>query len=131
MNDNTKNQEQIAAGIQPVFVPYYVLHAIMEPLHMNDKAWTDKLHDVWRAGVCSPDSIILDVKKFDERGKQTGNNVKRLLMPNKLASWMVECSAARGIPFTMDQALDLARGRSNYGAGLVVGGRIISFPKGD
>ncbi len=114
MDPNTQIA-QIAEGVTPSFVTFAALRDAMLPLHQGDKALIDRLHDVWRLGAPSPGSWVRDPAHFDERSEQVGNYVARLILPTKLATWIVEVSAIRGYPFHMRQALNIVYGRADYG----------------
>ena len=101
---------------QPLQVTFVELREALAPLHLHDKAFVDRLHDVWKQGAPTPDSIIRDPKGYDERKRQLGNVEKRLVFPTPLAQWLVEVSAARGMPYTMSQALKIVDGNAEtYG----------------
>lgn len=88
-------------------------------LHVNDPAAVKRLHDVWLEGAPSPDSVVkgYEYRGFDERKRQAHARVKRVVLPNALAQWIVEQSAARGMPMTPAQAYNIACGKVDYGQG--------------
>jgi hypothetical protein len=88
-------------------------------LHQGDKDAIDRLHDIWRRGVATPESIILahEYKGFDERQKQAHARVRRIVLPKDFAQWLVDESARRGMPMTPSQAYNIACGKIDYGFG--------------
>lgn len=102
-------------SIMPLMVPFYVLAAAMAPLHMWDTRYLSTLHDVWKCGAPTPDSIIRNARGYDERKVQPGNVERRIILPSRLAVWIVEMSAIRGYPYTYRQALNMALGQADYG----------------
>ena len=93
-------------------VTFAELRDALAPLHLGRRAWVDALHDVWKQGAPSPDSRILVPNGYDERQTQPGNVEKRVVLPAPLAQWMVQVSAARGMPYTLAQALSAVSGES-------------------
>ena len=104
----------IQAG-KPLVVTFVELRDALTPLHLGRKPWVDSLHDVWKQGAPSPDSRILAPNGYDERRTQAGNVEKRLVLPAPLAAWIVQVSAARGIPYTLGQALSIVEGNADFG----------------
>lgn len=107
--------EQLLDAIPAKFSSYRELAVAMYPLHMGDQAELDKLHDIWRMGVPSPNSMVTSEhvrRGYDER---RDDNIRRLLMPRQLIAWMVDASAKRGMAFTWAQAYSLFNGNANYG----------------
>ncbi len=96
-------------------VTFVELRDALAPLHLGRKPWVDSLHDVWKQGAPSPDSRILVPEGYDERQTQPGNVEQRLVLPTPLAQWIVQISAARGIPYTFGQALSIFAGQAQYG----------------
>jgi hypothetical protein len=96
-------------------VTFAELREALAPLHLGRKSWVDALHDLWKLGAPSPDSRILMPKGYDERQRQPGNVEKRLVLPTPLAQWIVQVSAARGIPYTFAQAVHMLAGQADYG----------------
>ena len=88
-------------------------------LHQGDKEAIARLHDVWRQGAPTPDSIIHghEYKGFDERQRQAHARVARIVLPKDFAQWLVEESARRGMPMTPSQAWNIANGKVDYGFG--------------
>lgn len=98
-----------------LLVTFAELRDAFAPLHLGHRPWVDSLHDLWKLGAPSLDSRIHEPKGYDERKAQHGNVEKRLVLPTPLAQWMVEISAARGIPYTFAQALSIFAGQPHYG----------------
>lgn len=101
---------------KPLVTSFPDLCKALEALHRWEKARVASLHDVWLQGAPSPDSIIRVPAHFDERKRQPGNVVKRIVFPTPLAQWIVDVSAARGMPLTMRQGLAMVEGKEDYGA---------------
>lgn len=59
-----------------------------------------RLHDIWKMGAPTPDSIILDPKKYDERHV---NTVRRIIPSVWLHPFIKEIAARRGIPLTQSE----------------------------
>ena len=104
-----------SVAITPLMVTFYDLATAMRTLHMWDTRYIDTLHDVWKCGAPTPDSIIRNARGYDERVPQRGNVERRIVLPTKLATWIVEMSALRGYPYTFRQALNIATGQADYG----------------
>ena len=102
-----------------IICAFWELVASTVSLHANDPAAISRLHDVWREGMPSPESIIHahEYKGFDERLQQKHASVRRIVLPKGLAQWIVEQSAARGMPMTPTQAYNIACGKVDYGQG--------------
>lgn len=98
-----------------VSVTFKELSDALMPLHMHEKRWVDALHDVWKQGAPTPDSIIRNPRDYDERFKQRGNVEKRLLLPTPAAAWIMQVSAARGHPYSYRQAIAILKGEPDYG----------------
>ncbi len=92
-------------------VTFVELRDALAPLHLGRKSWVDSLHDVWKQGAPSPDSRVLVPDGYDERQTRPGNVEKRLVLPTPLAGWIVQVSAARGMPYTLAQALSVVAGQ--------------------
>lgn len=100
---------------EPLLVTFVELREALAPLHLHDRACVDRLHDVWKLGAPLPDSIIRQPAGYDERKTQPGNRERRIVFPTPLAAWVVEVSAARGMPYTLSQALRIVDGETDYG----------------
>lgn len=99
---------------KPIICTFHELAAALEPLHQGDKADISRLHDIWRLGAPTPDSIIRNPKDYDERKRQRGNLEKRIVFPTTLVQWIQDVSARRGFPYNEKQALALAEGKPVY-----------------
>lgn len=90
-----------------------------QSLHLGDRAHINRLHDVWKLGALTPDSVVKghEYLGMDERQQQRHVRVRRIVLPSKLAEWMVDVSKARGMPYTYSQAYNIACGREDYGMG--------------
>src|SRR5688572_4992993 len=100
--------------IKPLFVSFRQLRDAFMMLHLGDMSMIADLHDVWKQGAPSPDSIIRHPKEYDERKRQAGNVEKRLILPTVLMGWILTASQKRGIPFSAAQAAALLEGRVQY-----------------
>lgn len=104
-------------GERPFFVTFYELASALYSLHGGDRALLADLHDVWKKGAPSPDSIIRNPRGFDERGASEadrGNVVKRLIFPSALVWWIREASVRLGHPYSIEQCFAMARGEAVY-----------------
>lgn len=99
----------------PIFVTFRELTAVLAPLHLGVQADLDRLHDIWKQGAPSPDSVIRTPARYDPRVGQAGNVEKRLMLYTQLAQWIVDVSARRGFPYTLKQTVNLLHGRADYG----------------
>lgn len=97
-------------GIKPVFVTFHDLSAAMADLHVWNAGLVAQLHDVWLMGAPSPASIVRNPKGYDPRVQQKGNFEARLILPTKLAEWIMVATAARGMPVTIKQAANIVMG---------------------
>lgn len=104
----------VTHDIPPVFVAFVDLRNAFYPLHHGDHDMVSDLHDVWKAGAPSPDSIIRNPKEYDERKRQAGNVEKRLILPTLLMGWIVNASNKRGMPLSAAQAAALIDGQVRY-----------------
>lgn len=100
---------------KPLLVTFADLRDALQSLHLNQKVWVDALHDVWKQGAPTPDSIIRDPRGYDERRRQLGNVEKRIVLPTPLAQWIMQVSAARGTPFNFKQAMRMVNGEADFG----------------
>lgn len=117
MNPSTQLQSRLNAG-QPLIVSFLDLVTALAPLHHNERPHVDTLHDLWKRGAPTPDSIILNPKGYDPRKVQAGNVVKRILSPLQVAEWIKDVSTAHGMPLDLRQCLNILDGREDYGADL-------------
>lgn len=96
--------------MKPLVCTFLDLAHAFQTLHMWDKRYVSRLHDVWKLGAPTPDSRILVPSEYDERKRQPGNVEKRVVFPSKLAQWILETSAARGTPYTPAEASRIING---------------------
>jgi hypothetical protein len=99
---------------KPIITTFHELAAALEPLHQGDKADIARLHDIWKAGAPTPDSIIRNPKNYDERKRQAGNRERRIVFPTALVQWVQDVSTRRGFPYNEKQALALLEGKPVY-----------------
>lgn len=99
-----------------MFVTFAELRDALAPLHLNERSHVSTLHDVWKQGAPSPDSIIRNPKGYDPRLRQPGNLEKRLILPLRLAAWIQDVSGKRGMALTLRQALNMIAGEADLGA---------------
>lgn len=99
-------------------VTFYELSEALAPLHQWRRADVSRLHDVWKLGAWTPDTVVL-TRTFDERAplKPEQGVVRRIVLVEPLAQWIVETARARGIGVSLEAARLIASGR-----GLEVGG---------
>lgn len=104
-----------------IMCEFHELVAALEPLHLNEPAHVARLHDIWRMGMSTPESIVdgngYKASGFDERKPQAHARVRRIVLPHQFAEWIVDVSRLRGIPFTPAQALNIALGKADFGLG--------------
>ena len=94
---------------------------IMSGLHLWIQSDIDLLVDIWNASA--PDMnmsqngrLLVGLKHYDPR---KDNITKRYVLPNSLANWIKDASEKRGYPFTYEQAMNLVKGRKDYGRGQI------------
>lgn len=102
--------------IPPLAVTFAQLSDAMQPLHLGDKAWLGRLHDVWKRGAWTPESGLYAPAVFDERQADAvnaaqGNNIRRVLALGALAEWIEDAARARGIPISPELARLVAAGK--------------------
>lgn len=100
-------------GGEPVVVSFRALAAATAVFHHWERRWLDALHDVWKRGAPTPDSIIRHPQGYDERQDQPGNTVTHIIPPPLLAQWLHDVSAARGMPLDMRQCLNMTQGKTD------------------
>lgn len=106
-------------GLKALVVSWLDLYNALFDLHKGAKVYVDQLHDIWKFGAPSPDSIIRDPRHYDERLRQRGNVEKRVVFPTPLARWIEQTSAAWGHPYTHRQAMNMLYGVPDYGLDIV------------
>ncbi len=100
--------------MNPDFVTFIELATAFRALHQFDPKMVSDLHDVWKEGAPSLDSIIRNPTHYDERQSQAGNVEKRLILPTKLMDWIIDVSNKRGMPLSDAQAAALVEGKVQY-----------------
>lgn len=116
--------------LRPLVCTYRELAGALAPLHGGDAGLLAGLHDIWLEGAPTPDSIIRNPRGYDPRLYQPGNVERRLVLPNKLAAWVQQASAQRGMPLAARQAYNLIAGHADYGVDLHNQPLLISLPGG-
>lgn len=97
--------------IKPLSLTFRELRDVFAPLHLFDPVMVDDLHDIWKMGAPTPDSIIRDPREYDERRRQPGNFEARLILPTQLMKWILSATAKRGMPISAAQAAALLEGK--------------------
>ena len=77
----------------------------LRSVHMNNKTDIDTLHDLWLLGAPTPDSRLLDMKAYDPRLYQPANVEKRIIIPEKLATWIEETAKSNGLEYRAGDGL--------------------------
>ena len=111
----TQNQPKI----DMILVSCPNLLNIMSALHMWIDADVDLLVDIWNASAPEMtmnhnQKLLVGLKHYDPR---KDNITKRYVLPNSLATWIKDASERRGFPFSYEQAINLVKGRKDYGRG--------------
>lgn len=81
----------------PLVVTWPQLEAAFARLHLGEKRYVDALHDIWLRGTPTPDSIVRVPLHYDERKRQPGNVVRRIVPESAVRAWAEDVGAARGI----------------------------------
>lgn len=97
-----------------LIVTWIELSAAFAPLHLNEKAYVDRLHDIWRNSVIAPTWNVEPGRVYDERKPKHGENFKVIVSPMALATWICEVSEKRGFPYSQRQALKIIMGEADY-----------------
>lgn len=110
-----QNQQQI----EMILVSCPDLLNIMSGLHLWLQSDTDILVDIWNASapemkLDQNQKLLVGLKHYDPRKDII---TKRYILPNSLANWIKDASERRGYPFTYEQAMNLVKGRKDYGRG--------------
>lgn len=100
---------------KPLICTFMQLSAALAPLHLWNPGYVADLHDVWKKGAPTPNSIIRNPKDYDERKQQAGNYEARIVFPSLLAQWIENVATARGIPCTPQQAFLAVMGHADIG----------------
>ena len=108
---------------QPVICTFRMLSFALAPLHVWNLADVDRLHDVWKMGAPTPDSIVRNPVGYDPRKAQQGNVEKRIVLPSALEQWVQDVATRRGISATYEQAAGLI---DALGRGFDAGSQVMS-----
>lgn len=79
----------------------------LKAIHQWHKADVDRLHDVWKRGAPTPDSIVRNPKGYDPRKEQSGNVEKRIVIPTALSEWVADTATRRGLAISPTDAVQL------------------------
>lgn len=79
----------------------------LKVIHQWRKADVDRLHDVWKRGAPTPDSIVRNPKGYDPRKNQPGNVEKRIVIPNALSEWVADTATRHGQAISPTDAVQL------------------------
>jgi len=114
-----KETELLGVG-KPLVCSFRALADALAPYHRWERHWVDSLHDIWKQGAPTPDSIIRTPRGYDERKDQrkAGNFERRIVFPTPLAQWLQQVTRARGEPLAWRQCLNIVEGRTDYGLDL-------------
>lgn len=96
--------------VQPLICTFRQLARTMLPLHQMERRYLDTLHDVWRRGAPTPNSIIRRPKNYDERLRQRGNYEARIVPAPWVAAWVRDVATERGFPIDDALALKIMEG---------------------
>ncbi len=100
----------------PLICTWLELTAAFSPLHMDDPADVNRLHDVYVNSVPAPSyRVELPGQSFDERNPRPGDHLKHVINPLALAKWIEEVSIKHGFPYTARQALNMINGVEDFG----------------
>lgn len=95
---------------KPLITTFRDLAHNLAPLHQWFPADVDNLHDIWKAGAVTPNSIVRMPKNYDPRKFQPGNFEARIIIPSMLTQWVVDVCKRRGITPEVGQALVTGKG---------------------
>lgn len=90
---------------KPLIITFYNLARNLAPLHLWHKTAVDDLHDIWKKGAPTPNTIVRNPAGYDPRKKQPGNYEARIIIPSMLTQWVVDVCKSRGITPEVGQAL--------------------------
>lgn len=102
---------------KPIICTWLQLCHSLKALHHYEKAYVDRLHDIWKLGAPTPTSRVINLKGYDPRIPQVGNHEARIVFPKKLAEWVTDAAKTRGIEMTPAQARQLLDGLGRILAG--------------
>jgi hypothetical protein len=99
-----------------LIVTWLELVTIFYPLHLGEKAYIDRLHDVYSKSAISPTwNVLIPGQSYDERAPRPTENFKVIMNPIELIRWIRDTSAARGFEYSERQAANLIAGVEDYG----------------
>lgn len=81
----------------------------LKAIHQWRKADVDRLHDIWKQGAPTPDSIVRNPVGYDPRINQAGNVEKRIVLPTPLADWVRDVATRSGLAISPADAVQLVR----------------------
>lgn len=81
----------------PLIVTFAALCQLFAWLHGWEQRHVNTLHDTWLRGTPTPDSIVRVPLHYDERKRQPGNVVRRIVPESAVRAWAEDVGAARGI----------------------------------
>lgn len=90
---------------EPLIVNLNELLVVYSNLILGERKWINLLHDVWKMGAPLPST----------NPHIAEGNIKRVMSPFRLAYWLKDITAARGMPLTIKQALNILEGIPDYG----------------
>lgn len=90
---------------KPIIATFPQLAASLQSLHFWHKERVSELHDIWKKGAPTPNSIIRAPKHYDPRKVQPGNYEARIVFPNLLLKWVRERAKAQGAALTDQQII--------------------------
>ena len=82
---------------RPLVCTFAELADMLVSLHHWDKSALSDLHDIYKVGAPAPNAIVRNPHGFDERKRQPGNYVPRIIFPSLLGAWVAQQAARRGL----------------------------------
>jgi hypothetical protein len=82
---------------KPLIITFRDLAHKLAPLHLWHKTAVDDLHDIWKKGAPTPNSIVRNPVGYDPRKIQPGNYEARIVVPSMLTQWVIDVCKSRGI----------------------------------
>lgn len=101
--------------MKPFSATFIDLARALADLHLWNSADVSRLHDIWKLGAPTPNSIVRNPRNYDPRKAQVGNYEARIIWPQALVTWIVDVSARRGMPLDERQAINMLNGEADYG----------------
>lgn len=100
-----------SAHVKPINCTFHTLMYSLQSLHVWNKADVDRLHDIWKSGAPTPNSIIRNPKIYDPRKPQDAvNHEARLVIPNLLEQWIEDVASRRGLTYQPGDAARIIEG---------------------